>query len=392
MTEVLEDRVLCTGCAACGQVCPQRAIEMKANDEGFLYPEINGELCNDCRLCQRTCPVNKTINAAAAGENADLSLESHKVYACFSNDEQIRSESSSGGIFTQLANSFISRNGVVFGAGFDDAFRVRHSYVENTDGLDALRRSKYVQSDIEDTYIKAREFLNAGRPVLYCGTPCQTAGLKAFLNKEYANLLTCDLACHGVPSPKVWKMYLDFIIGRYQSPAASISFRDKSTGWNDSSMKIVLKDGRQYIDKVKREIFFIGFGKSIFNRSSCYSCRFRLNNTKADITLADFWGIDRQGGSDFTDNKGVSLVITHTEAGEKALSLIQDRICMKQRPLDEAVKYNPRLVSSVVEPGGRKSFFEDLKAGYDFDRLRRKYMDNFSIKYKIKGLVKLLIR
>ena len=392
MTEVFEDRELCTGCAACRQVCPQHAIEMKANDEGFLYPEINGERCNDCRLCQRTCPVNKAVNATATGEDAGLPFEGHKAYACFSNDEQIRSESSSGGIFTQLAHSFISRNGVVFGAEFDDAFRVRHSYVENTEGLDTLRRSKYVQSDIEDTYAKARELLNAGRPVLYCGTPCQAAGLRAFLNKEYDDLLICDLACHGVPSPEVWRMYLDFIKGRYQSPIASISFRDKSTGWNDSSMKILFKDGRQYIDKVKREIFFIGFGKSIFNRSSCYSCRFRINNTKADITLADFWGIDRQGGSDFMDNKGVSLVITHTEAGDKALSQIQDRICMKQRSFDEAVKYNPRLISSVAEPDGRKSFFEDLKAGHSFDLLRRKYMDNFSIKYRVKSLIKLLLK
>lgn len=216
--------------------------------------------------------------------------------------------------------------------------------------------------------------------------------MRAFLNKEYDGLLICDLACHGVPSPKVWKVYLDFIKTKYGSPVASVSFRDKSTGWNDSSMKIVFKDGRQYVDKVKREIFFIGFGKSIFNRSSCYSCKFRMNNTKADITLADFWGIDRQGDSDFLDNKGVSLVITHTETGDKALSQIQESIFMKPRPLDEAVKYNPRLISSVGEPVGRKSFFEDMKAGRSFDWLRKKYMDNFSIKYKIKGLIKLLIR
>lgn len=387
MKEVLEDWKLCTGCAACRQVCSRRAIEMKPNDEGFSYPEIDSGLCNDCGLCRRTCPVNKAVNTAAAGEEAGLPFESHKAYACFSNDDQIRSQSTSGGIFTQLAESFISRNGVVFGAGFDGDFKVRHTYVESVDGLDALRRSKYVQSEIEDTYSKAREFLNAGRPVLFCGTPCQAAGLKAFLNKEYDNLLVCDLACHGVPSPKIWKMYLDFIGGKFQSPVASVSFRDKSTGWNDSSMKITFKDGRQYVGKVAREIFFIGFGKSIFNRSSCYGCRFRIDNTKADITLADFWGIDRQGGG-FTDNKGVSLVITHTEAGEKALSQIRDRIFMERRPLEGAVKHNPRLVSSVAEPVGRKSFFDDLKAGYDFDRLRRKYMDNFSIKYRVKSFIK----
>lgn len=386
--EVLEDRKLCTGCSACGQVCPQHAIEMTANDEGFLYPEIDVKLCNDCRLCQRTCPVSKAVNTGAESQDAGLPFEGHKAYACYSNDEQIRSKSSSGGIFTQLAQSIISRNGIVFGAEFDEAFKVRHNYVESTDGLDALRRSKYVQSDTQSTFIQAKEFLNAGRPVLYCGTPCQAAGLRAFLNKEYDNLLICELACHGVPSPLIWKMYLDYISGRYQSPIVSVSFRDKSTGWNDSSMKINFEDGRQYKERVKKEIFFIGFGKSIFNRSTCYSCKFRINNTKADITLADFWGIDRQGDSDFTDNKGVSLVITHTEAGDKALSQILDSINMKQRPLDVAARYNPRLVSSVLEPAGRKSFFEDLKAGYSFDLLRKKYMDNFSIKYRIKSFIR----
>lgn len=392
MMEVLRDRKLCTGCAACGQGCPQNAIEMKANEEGFLYPVINGELCSNCGLCQRICPVNKAINSAYAGKDSNSPDESRKVYACFSNDEQIRSKSTSGGVFTQLAQNVISRNGVVFGAEFDEAFRVRHNYTENADGLDALRRSKYVQSDTEKSFLKAREFLYSGKPVLFCGTPCQIAGLKAFLNKDYTNLLTCDLACHGVPSPKIWEMYLDFIRERYHSRITAVSFRDKSTGWNSSSMIIDFEDGRQYIDRVKKEIFFIGFGKSIFNRSSCYSCKFRINNTKADITLADFWGIDRQGDGGFTDNKGVSLVITHTEAGENALSQIKDGLYMKQQPPEEAIKYNPRLVSSVCEPAGRKSFFDDLKAGYTFDGLRRKYMDNFSIKYKIKGLAKLILR
>ncbi len=389
MTGVLEDRKLCTGCAACAQVCPQRAIGMKADGEGFSYPEIDDELCSGCNLCRRTCPVNKS---AAENKDAGAPVISHKAYACFSNDEQVRSKSSSGGIFTQLAHSVISRGGVVFGATFDGAFKVVHGCTENAEGLDALRRSKYVQSDIGDTFIKAQEFLEAGRPVLFCGTPCQAAGLKAFLGKEYGGLLTCDLACHGVPSPKVWEMYLDFMRERYNSRIAAVSFRDKSTGWRGSSMKIGFEDGGQYTDRVQREIFFIGFGKSIFNRSSCYGCKFRINSSKADITLADFWGIDRQGDGDFTDDKGVSLVITHTDAGENALSQIKDGICMKQRPLDEAVRYNPRLVSSVGEPAGRKSFFDDMRAGHTFDRLRRKYMDNFSIKYRIKGLIKRILR
>lgn len=417
MENICEGR-LCTGCAACGQICPQGAITMTENEEGFLYPQINGGLCNDCGLCARTCPINAacedtgTQKATAAGDTGaqrppeivcmDAEVQNgqqsdkpagarHKVYACFTTDEDIRSRSSSGGVFTQLAIKVLSEDGVVFGAGFDETFKVRHKYIENKDDLDGLRRSKYVQSDTAATFREAKAFLKEGRAVLYCGTPCQIAGLKAFLNKGYDNLLTCDLACHGVPSPKVWKMFLGFLRDQYKSNVKSVSFRDKSTGWNNSSMKIEFENGSRYMDRVKRETFFVGFGKSIFNRSSCYDCRFRIGSTKADITLADFWGIDKQNDAEFTDNKGVSLIITHTEAGEKALSQLGGRIFMKQCTLEEAVKYNPRLVSSVGEPAGRRSFFEELGSGHSFDRLRRKYMDNFSLKYKAKTLAKHLL-
>ena len=389
MESICESK-LCTGCAACSQICPQGAVKMAANDEGFQYPNINKELCTDCGLCRKKCPVNETMDTGSTKQDNADSIK-HKAYACFSRDDDVRAGSSSGGVFSLLAQSVISRSGVVFGAEFDGDFRVRHNYAEKADGLEALRRSKYVQSDTENTFIKAKEFLNAGREVLFCGTPCQIAGLKSFLNKEYDNLLTCDLACSGVPSPKVWKMYLDFMSDRYKSKVFSASFRDKTEGWSCYNMRIDFENGSRYIDKAKHETFFIGFGKNIFNRISCFNCLFRMQNTKADITLADFWGIDKQNDSDFLDNKGVSLLITNTEKGERELSRIRDKMIIKPEPLELATKYNPRLVSSVLEPGGRKSFFNDLRDGYTFDRLRRKYMDNYSIKYRVKGLLKLIL-
>lgn len=387
MTGIARDMRLCTGCAACAQTCIRDAVKMAENEEGFLYPEIDSQKCSDCGLCKKVCPVN-SVQVEKILYSAVKTSQNTKVYACFSKDADIRESSSSGGVFSLLAQSILSQNGVVFGAGFDESFKVRHDYIEKIDGLDGLRRSKYVQSNIENNYKKAGDFLDAGRKVLFCGTPCQIAGLKAFLVKDYVNLLTCDLACHGVPSPKVWNMYLDFLKERYDSGIAAISFRDKSTGWTGSSMRVDFDNGRRYMQRVKSELFFIGFGKSIFNRRSCFDCQFRLQNTKADITLADFWGIDRLKDRDFCDNKGVSLVITHTEAGEKALSLIGDSMCMKERRLDEALTGNPRLISSCREPAGRESFFKDLKSGFTFDKLRRKYMDNFSAKYRLKCLIK----
>ena len=396
--ESVRESGLCTGCAACSQSCPQGAIDMAENDEGFLYPGINSERCNDCGLCRKICPVNVTAaedskipETENSGGHRAGSTEEHKAYACFSKDNDIRAKSSSGGIFSHLALDVLSRGGIVFGAGFDENFRVRHCYIESTGDIDSLRRSKYVQSDTCNTFRETKDFLTKGKEVLYCGTPCQIAGLKAFLNKDYENLLTCDLACSGVPSPKVWRMYLDYLCDKYKSKIASVSFRDKSEGWADYKMKIVFKNGSWYSDRAKRELFFIGFGKNIFNRSSCFNCKFRLSNTKADITLADFWGVSTLNDKDFMDNKGVSLLITNTDKGERALFKMNDKMLVKPEPLEIAARYNPRLVFSVAEPAKRKSFFDDMRAGHDFNRLRQKYMDNSSIKYKIKCMLKKII-
>ncbi len=376
------DKVLCTGCAACSMACSREAIEMKEDSEGFLYPLINHQLCVDCGLCAKTCPVNKEI---------EQDSKKHSAYACFSYDADIRDKSSSGGVFSLLAKSVIDRGGAVFGAGFDGDFNVRHSYTEKLEELDALRRSKYVQSNTGSTYKEAKQFLEAGRAVLFSGTPCQIAGLKAFLKKDYDGLLTCDLACSGVPSPRVWRMYLNFLSKKYNSRVSSVSFRDKSDGWSRYNMRIGFENGKEYIDMARRETFFIGFGKNIFNRQSCFNCKFRLDNTKADITLADFWGIGTLEDNDFLDNRGVSLLITNTEKGEKALLEIKDQMLIKSEPLKVGKEYNPRLLSSVPEPKGRSRFFGDMASGWDFDRLRHKYMDNFSIKYKVKCILKKIL-
>jgi len=367
---------------------------MAPDDEGFLYPNVNEELCNNCGLCVRTCPVNKAVQATddtATDDTVSDAAVSHIAYACYSLDEAVREQSTSGGVFSQLALHILEEGGVVFGAGFDKDFRVRHVCARSDGELDGLRRSKYVQSDTGNTFCEAKTFLDEGRKVLYCGTPCQIAGLKSYLGKEYTGLLTCDLACHGVPSPGVWESYLGFIKNKYNSPIKSVSFRDKSTGWKTGSMRIEFESGSVYSDMVQREIFFIGFGKSIFNRRSCFDCRFRLQNTKADITLADFWGIEHLDKDEFADNRGVSLVITHTTSGEEALKNIGGRIYCSRKPLDEAIKYNPRLISSVKEPEGRKRFFNDMKSGYDFDKLRAKYMDNVSLVYRAKRILKKIL-
>ncbi len=384
MKWIVKDSRTCTGCSACSQVCPMNAVAMKENDEGFLYPFIDEDKCTDCGLCTRTCPVN-----SAAGSGSDKPEK--KAYACYTKNDEIRAKSSSGGVFSQLAAKTLEKGGVVFGAGFDSNFRVKHSHIENIEELDRLRRSKYVQSDIANTFKETKKFLQEGRHVLFCGTPCQIAGLKAFLGKVYENLITCDLACFGVPSPRVWRMYLDYLERKNGSETGTVSFRDKSGGWKDYRMDIGFKNGGRYRVQAKKELYFIGFGKNILSRSSCFDCRFRVWDSSADITLADFWGIEKMGGIIEDDNRGVSLVITHSTAAEAALKEIEDDVCISACDINEAVKYNPRLVSSAAEPAGRRAFFADMAKGRDFDTLRKKYMDNTSVKYKMKCILKRML-
>ncbi len=384
MTRIVNEDRLCTGCSACSQICPCGAIAMEADDEGFLFPRIDENRCNGCGLCSRTCPVSK----CSGNVGATPVYNGKKAFACRSLNDGTRERSSSGGIFSELADKTLRSGGVVFGAAFDGDFNVRHAFTENIEGLDELRRSKYVQSAAGNTFRLAKEFLDAGREVLYCGTPCQIAGLKSFLGKGYEKLTACDLACFGVPSPKVWQMYLGFLKDRHKSGIKGISFRDKSGGWKEYRMRISFANGGEYLVKAKDELYFIGFGKNIFSRRSCFDCRFRMQNSAADITLADFWGIDKMSTGISDDNMGISLAITHTVNGENALAAIGSTVAMTECDAAEAVRYNPRLVSSASEPAGRASFFADMKNGYSFDMLRRKYMDNFSIKYKLKRMIK----
>ena len=237
----IKEKNNCCGCSACVQICPKQCISMAADNEGFLYPQVNSAICIDCGLCEKVCLV---INQSAPREPL-------VVYAAKNNNEDIRLKSSSGGIFTLLAEKVIEEGGVVFGAKFDADWNVIHDYTETIEGLAAFRGSKYVQSIIGDNFKTAKQFLNNGRKVLFSGTPCQIAGLKKYLRKEYDNLLTVDVVCHGVPSPMVWRDYLDYkrakrAAGKNTVSSSlkelpvitGISFRDKTKGWKKYGFRI----------------------------------------------------------------------------------------------------------------------------------------------------------
>ncbi|MBR5512191.1 MAG: Coenzyme F420 hydrogenase/dehydrogenase, beta subunit C-terminal domain [Bacteroidaceae bacterium] len=343
MTEFIEKHKCC-GCSACMQACPKGCIAMREDKEGFLYPEVDKNQCIDCGLCEKVCPVLL----------AKEKQKSFKVYAAKNTDEQIRIKSSSGGIFTLLAEKTIEEKGVVFGARFDDNWEVVHDYTETKEGIAFFRGSKYVQSKIGETYKQAKEFLKNGRKVLFTGTPCQIAGLKSYLRKEYGNLLAVEVICHGAPSPQIWREYLAETRGWQK--ITGIDFRDKSYGWKSYWTYIKGENTDIVKEKFFNNAYMIGFLKNLYLRPSCYNCPFKISKSEADVTLGDFWGIENVMPQ-FDDDKGCSVVILHSPQYQELISATTHI----ETDLNSAIKGNPCLKGSVTEPANRDLFWFHYK-------------------------------
>jgi NAD-dependent dihydropyrimidine dehydrogenase PreA subunit len=405
----IKDNHLCCGCEACVQACPKHCISFDEDAEGFRYPLVDKAVCIDCGLCEKVCPV---LNQAE--ERKPL-----EVYAAKNHDEQELLKSSSGGIFILLAKTVIHHGGVVFGAKFDKEWNVIHAYAETEGDVEAFMGSKYVQSRIGNTYKEAKTFLEAGRQVLFSGTSCQIAGLKRFLRKEYDNLLTVDVICHGVPSPKVWRMYLEEIKrnarkgeNSVSSPLThliserdahgesiqikSISFRDKRLGWKKYSFALTLAkasaDGKQNtvsLSCIHREDPYMKvFLKNIILRPSCYYCPAKGGKSRSDITIADFWGVEKVL-PDFDDNRGVGLIMVNTDKG-KDIAECLDIVCQKVS-YQEAVMSNPFYFRSVNLHANRAKFFHLIDKNDSIIRLSERMLHP-SMKIRVKRFLSKLKR
>lgn len=373
----------CCGCHACNNICPQKCISMLADDEGFWYPLVDEEKCVDCGLCVKVCPeINIYSNLQ--------SFEKPKAIASWNLNEDIRLTSSSGGIFTSIAKDVLEDNGIVFGVGYDEDFNVIHKEIVTIEGLEKLRGSKYVQSDINDTYQRAKKYLNKGRKVLFTGTPCQIAGLYNFLQKDYENLLTCDLICHGVPSPKVFDSYKKYLEKQYNSNIKRIAFRHKKYGWKLYSVSILFNNDTEYSKPLTEDIFMQGFLRNHYLRPSCYECTYAKLPRIADITLGDYWGVSLKY-PELDDNKGTSLVLINTEKGQSILGLLEDELFIKEVELEHGIKGNPCLVKSVSRPKSRDSFFDDLN-NKEFEYVIKKYMSQPSLLKRSVNLAKRIVK
>ena len=330
----LTDKKECSGCHACYSACPKGCISMQENDEGYLYPNVNKNKCINCGICEKKCPIlnNSKNNKLIA------------TYGCYSKNNDIRKQSSSGGIFSLLASQVLNSGGIVFGAKYDSDFNVIHDYIENINELYKLRGSKYLQSIIGENFKIAKDFLEQGRLVLFSGTPCQIDGLNKFLGKEYKNLITVDIICHGVPSKKVWNSYREYM--NIKGDISSVNFRDKSMGWEEYSISIEYKNKFIFNQLAKDNLYMRGFVNDFYLRPSCYNCQSKGINRSSDITLGEL-----------NDKKGTSIVLIQSKKGENLFNQIKQNIIFKQTEINDVIKYNKSIIEPAVKNEKRDKFF-----------------------------------
>lgn len=355
----IKDKHNCCGCAACVQKCARQCISLLEDSEGFLYPVIDTEKCIDCGLCETVCPeLNRYDKQSPLTTLAAINI-----------DECVRLESSSGGVFSLLAEQTIKDGGVVFGARFDEKWEVVIDCSDTLEGIVQFRGSKYLQARTEDSFFRCEQFLKKGRRVLYSGTPCQVAGLKHFLGKEYRNLFTVDVVCHGVPSPKVWRKYLDETVG--VSNVKGVSMRDKVEGWQNYHLSISYVDGdksRILSSPYGKNDYMRAFLKDMILRPSCYRCKSRELRSGSDITIGDYWGID-DVCPEMNDDKGICLVLANTENGKSILE--SDGMKFKETSFEEGYRGNPSICRSPMPWIRRKQFFEYLDSDKSVVRIIR---------------------
>lgn len=346
----------CTGCYGCLNTCPVHgAIEFKLTDEGFYKPFITNE-CVHCGYCQEGCPVIKKVN-----NNQEEDLE---VYSCWSKNENIVKESSSGGIFSELAKIYLEDNGIVFGAKWENG-EIVHTSINNLNDLKKLQKSKYLQSKIENSYIKVKEFLKEGKKVLFVGTPCEIAALNTII--QHKNLVTVDVVCHGIPSYNTYKKYVNEVL-KSDYKKINVNFRNKETGWENYS--ISYQDGEKTIKEHlhSQDIWFKGFLADVYLNSPCYNCKFRTMPRFADITLGDFWGVPQE----LKNINGTSIVTLNSKKGKELFEKIKDKIELKKTEFGIARRGNPCISNHTLNKEKREKFFKDFSKK-DFITLHKEY-------------------
>lgn len=373
----------CTACSACQSICHKHAITMITDDEGFQYPYINEDSCVECGLCIKTCPANKDLDVTSSYPQ--------QPYLAWINDDEVRLDSSSGGIFTALARYVISQGGVVCGAAYDDDMTVRHRIVDNENDLIHLRGSKYVQSITEGIFSDIKVYLNKGVMVYFVGTPCQVAGLKSFLKKKYDNLLTSDLICHGVPSGNLFKEQIKYFERKEGKKIVDVKFRAKKRFGQGYDIQIITNTGANKFFCAELVPYFNGFWKNITLRESCYKCQYASLHREGDITLADFWLV-KKCFPDVRTSKGTSLVFVNSIIGENIFMKLANSgdVYIREATIEQALLGQGQLKSPVPRPIERDGY----KRYLDFEKYCNGLLKNslgYKIKMHLRNAIKVLI-
>lgn len=385
----IKNKVDCCGCNACGDICPTDAIEFVTDNEGFWYPKVNLDKCINCGLCEKTCPI---INIDSLKKN---DFDTPTCYAAENKNLEVVFDSTSGGLFSAFADRMYRDKGYVGGAVFSqDCKSVKHFISADKHDLPALRSSKYLQSDLNGFYKQVKELLVSGEKVLVCGCPCQMAGLRAFLRKSYDNLVILDFICLGINSPLIWRKYMDSFEERYGSPVVYAKPKSKELGWRNLTQKVRLANGEVKFETRNESNYTQGYiSTHAYIRPSCYECKFRGFPRIADITLADFWGIEKYS-NELEKDLGTSLVMVNSEKGEKWFDKINGRLNYIPMPFDATLQGNPALTKDALIPDiDRTQFFKDVNE-LKFTELAEKYrfFPCLTKRAKIKKVIKFTLR
>jgi len=375
----IQNKVDCCGCNACGDICGKHAISFVTDNEGFWYPEVNRELCVDCGLCDKVCPIQNKADFVERYAEPN-------VFAAYTKDEAIRLDSTSGGIHSMLALKMYEKDAYVGGAVYNPDHTVSQIVDNNPERLLEIRSSKYLQSNAEGVYKEIRSLLKGGKNVFFCGCPCQIHALYNFLGREYENLVTCDFICRGVNSPKVFLKYMEMLERQFGAKATRIKFKNKKWGWHNFSLRVNFENGKEYCKDRYHDLFFIGYLQAgNFTRPSCYECHFKGFPQKADLTLADFWGIENIDKS-MDQDRGTSLVMVNSDKGQALFDSIKEIIKWRQFTMDDARVGNPAMDGSLssAKPN-REAFFSDLDK-LPFEKVAARHFPLPSWKKKVRHL------
>ena len=362
---IISEREKCTGCGMCVDLCGKNAITMIKDSHGFYYPNIDSERCISCGLCQKKCPVNNCFDQASTPQ---------MVYAAWHKNKDIRKRSTSGGVFTALAEQVINNGGVVAGVKWNDDFQAVHFIAENMKDLSLFNGSKYVQSHADSVYLKVRAALSDNKIVLFSGTPCQNNALKLFLGRDYPNLYMIDLVCHGVPSEEVLSRYLAERTNNIDS-IKHISFRAKKPFWDWGYVSIDFDNQQAYSALTNEDSYFAIFNIGYSLRESCHKCRYCNMNRYGDITLADFWGYRANSFKTRDYLKGTSLVMINSRKGETLFRKVQNTLVWSESTKEEALRGQQALKKPFPPPEEEvRNFWSDFEEGMSIDQLRDKYI------------------